>query len=75
MRIDIDASGVGRAHFSDVALGSINVPLFGSRPVDRINIEANLSVTGLVPEPGFAGVMVMMGLAACRMGSRRRQRG
>ena len=27
-------------------LGSINVPLFGTRPIERINVEARVDITG-----------------------------
>jgi hypothetical protein len=32
--------------FSNIVLGSVNVPLFGSRPIQRINVEANVSISG-----------------------------
>ena len=45
--VEVDNSGFGRAVFSDIMLGSVNVPLFGSRPIERINVEATVNVIGI----------------------------
>ncbi len=44
--VEIDNLGFGQAVFSNIMLGSINVPLFGSRPIQRINVEARVDITG-----------------------------
>jgi hypothetical protein len=44
--VEIDSLGFGQAVFSDIMLGSINVPLFGSRPIQRINVEAQVDIVG-----------------------------
>jgi hypothetical protein len=44
--VRVDSLGFGQAVFSDIMLGSINVPLFGSRPIHRINVEARVDITG-----------------------------
>jgi hypothetical protein len=44
--VEVDNLGFGRAVFSDIMLGSVNVPLFGSRPIQRINVEATVNVEG-----------------------------
>jgi hypothetical protein len=46
LRVEIDALGFGQAVFSDIMLGSIVVPLFGSRPIERINVEATVMAAG-----------------------------
>jgi hypothetical protein len=46
LRVEIDHLGFGHAVFSDIMLGSVNVPLFGARPIERINVEASVLVTG-----------------------------
>lgn len=46
VHIEIDNLGFGRAAFSNIVLGSVNVPLFGSRPIQRINIEASVDIIG-----------------------------
>ena len=44
--IEIDDMGFGHAHFDDIHLGSIDIPLAGNRPIKRMNIEATISVVG-----------------------------
>jgi hypothetical protein len=44
--VEIDDLGFGQAVFSDIVLGSINVPLFGTRPIQRINVEARVDIVG-----------------------------
>jgi hypothetical protein len=44
--VEIDNLGFGQAVFSDIMLGSINVPLFGNRPIQRINVEAQVDIVG-----------------------------
>jgi hypothetical protein len=44
--MEIDNLGFGQAVFSNIMLGSIDVPLFGSRPIQRVNIEARVDITG-----------------------------
>jgi hypothetical protein len=44
--VEVDSLGFGRAVFSNIMLGSVDVPLFGSRPIERINIEAIVSLVG-----------------------------
>jgi hypothetical protein len=44
--MEVDDLGFGQAVFSDIMLGSINVPLFGSRPIQRINVEARVEIVG-----------------------------
>jgi hypothetical protein len=44
--VEIDNLGFGQAVFSDIMLGSIDVPLFGSRPIQRINVEARVDIVG-----------------------------
>ncbi len=44
--VEIDSLGFGQAVFSEIMLGSINVPLFGSRPIQRINVEARVDING-----------------------------
>lgn len=44
--VEVDDLGFGQAVFSDIMLGSINVPLFGSRPIQRINVEARVDIAG-----------------------------
>jgi hypothetical protein len=44
--VEVDNMGFGRAVFSDIMLGSVNVPVFGSRPIQRINVEATVNVVG-----------------------------
>jgi hypothetical protein len=44
--VEINPLGLGHAEFSNIVLGSVNVPLFGSRPIQRINIEASVLITG-----------------------------
>jgi hypothetical protein len=44
--VEITTAGFGRAVFSNIMLGSINVPLFGSRQIERINVEATVDVIG-----------------------------
>jgi len=44
--VEVDNMGFGRAVFSNIMLGSVNVPLFGERPIQRINIEASIEITG-----------------------------
>ena len=46
VHIEIDNLGFGRAVFSNIVLGSVNVPLFGNRPIQRINIEASVDIIG-----------------------------
>jgi hypothetical protein len=47
--VQIDALGFGQAEFSNIVLGSMDVPVFGSRPIQRINVEASVSITGYDP--------------------------
>jgi hypothetical protein len=44
--VEIDSLGFGQAVFSDIMLGSIDVPLFGTRPIERINVEARVDIVG-----------------------------
>jgi hypothetical protein len=44
--VEVDNLGFGQAVFSDIMLGSINVPLFGTRPIERINVEARVDIVG-----------------------------
>lgn len=44
--VEINSSGFGRVEFSNIMLGSVTVPIFGSRPIQRINVEATVNVTG-----------------------------
>jgi hypothetical protein len=44
--VEIDNLGFGQAVFSDIMLGSIEVPLFGSRQIQRINVEARVDIIG-----------------------------
>jgi hypothetical protein len=44
--VEIDDLGFGQAVFSDIMLGSIDVPLFGSRQIQRVNIEARVDIVG-----------------------------
>ena len=44
--VEVDDLGLGQAVFSDIMLGSIDVPLFGSRPIQRINVEARVDIIG-----------------------------
>jgi hypothetical protein len=44
--VEIDAGGFGRAVFSNIMLGSVSVPIFGTRPIQRVNVEATVNVTG-----------------------------
>ena len=46
LRVEIDNLGFGHAVFSDIMLGSVDVPLFGLRPIERINVEASVLVAG-----------------------------
>ena len=43
--VEVDDLGFGRGVFSDIMLGSVTVPIFGSRPIERINIEAVINVS------------------------------
>jgi hypothetical protein len=44
--VEINSNGFGRVEFSNIMLGSVTVPIFGSRPIQRINVEATVNVTG-----------------------------
>lgn len=44
--VEIDNLGFGRAEFSNIMLGSVDVPIFGNRPIQRLNIEASVVITG-----------------------------
>jgi hypothetical protein len=44
--VEVDDLGFGQAVFSDIMLGSIDVPLFGTRPIQRINVEARVDIIG-----------------------------
>jgi hypothetical protein len=44
--VEIDSLGFGQALFSDIMLGSIDVPLFGTRPIQRIDVEARVDIVG-----------------------------
>ncbi|HJQ80817.1 MAG TPA: hypothetical protein VJ828_12715 [Lacipirellulaceae bacterium] len=44
--VEVDDFGFGQGVFSDIMLGSIDVPLFGSRPIQRINVEARVDIAG-----------------------------
>jgi hypothetical protein len=44
--IEIDSLGYGHGEFSNIVLGSINVPFFGNRPIQRLNMEGNVTVIG-----------------------------
>jgi hypothetical protein len=44
--VEIDNLGFGQAVFSDIMLGSIEVPLFGSRQIQRVNVEARVDIIG-----------------------------
>jgi hypothetical protein len=44
--VEVDNLGFGRAVFSNIVLGSVDVPVFGLRPIQRINFEASVTITG-----------------------------
>ena len=44
--VEVDNLGFGQAVFSNIMLGSVDVPLFGSRPIERINIETQVNIIG-----------------------------
>jgi PEP-CTERM motif len=44
--VEINNLGFGRAVFSNIVLGSVTVPIFGSRPIQRINLEAEVNIIG-----------------------------
>jgi hypothetical protein len=44
--VEVDNLGFGQAVFSDIVLGSISVPLVGTRPIERINVEAGVDIIG-----------------------------
>jgi hypothetical protein len=44
--MEVDDLGFGQAVFSDIMLGSVNVPIFGRRPIERINVEARIDIIG-----------------------------
>ena len=46
LNVEVDSAGFGRALFTNIMLGSVNVPLFGSRPIQRVNVEASIDVIG-----------------------------
>jgi hypothetical protein len=44
-RVEVLPTGFGRLTVTNIMLGSVDVPLFGSRPIQRINLEATVGVT------------------------------
>ncbi len=44
--VEVDNLGFGQAVFSEIMLGSIDVPLFGLRPIQWINVEARVDIVG-----------------------------
>lgn len=44
--VEVTNLGFGRMAFTNIVLGSVEVPLFGNRPIQRINIEASVDVIG-----------------------------
>ena len=44
--VEVTNLGFGRMVLSNVVLGSVDLPLLGSRPIQRINIEASVDVIG-----------------------------
>lgn len=44
--VEVDAQGFAQARFTNINLGSIDIPLLGSRPIQRINLEATVRVEG-----------------------------
>jgi hypothetical protein len=44
--VEITSAGFGRAVFSNISLGSVAVPIFGTRPIQRVNVEATINVIG-----------------------------
>ena len=44
--VEIDNLGFGRAEFSNIMLGTIDVALFGERQIERINLEGNVQIIG-----------------------------
>jgi hypothetical protein len=49
VHIYVDSSGLGRANFTNIALGTTNVPLFGNRNIDKIRVEATITLSGVLP--------------------------
>lgn len=47
--IYVDSSGFGRADFTNIVLGTTNVPIFGNRNIDKIRVEATISLSGVLP--------------------------
>ncbi len=45
VRVEVLPTGFGRMTVTDIMLGSVTVPLFGSRPIQRINLEATVGLT------------------------------
>lgn len=45
--VEVDNLGFGRMVLSNIVLGSVEVPIFGLRPIQRINLEASALLTGI----------------------------
>ena len=47
--IYVDSSGFGRADFTNITLGQADVPILGRRNIDRIRVEATITLSGVLP--------------------------
>lgn len=47
--IYVDSSGFGRADFTNITLGQADVPIFGRRNIDKIRVEATITLSGVLP--------------------------
>ncbi len=47
--IYVDNSGFGRADFTNVSLGRATVPLLGAVDIDKIRVEATITLSGVLP--------------------------
>jgi hypothetical protein len=47
--IYVDGAGFGRADFTNIVLGRANVPIFGMRDIDKIRVEATITLSGVLP--------------------------
>ena len=50
--IYVDNSGFGRADFTNIVLGRASVPILGLQDINRIRVEASITLTGVLPAPG-----------------------
>jgi hypothetical protein len=46
VRVEVLPTGFGKLTVTNIMLGSVTVPIFGSRPIQRINLEATVGLTG-----------------------------